>query len=164
MGALPVFFALWVLLTVLHQFDLPGLRRVNFYGFVPTVKFFAPIPMTTDTRIYYSYSMQPDKAVSDREWIELLPLRKSALPALWNPEQRINKSLHNIARQILHLSAKAPRIEYTVPYLRILNMAQDRARRHGDGYVQFLITRHRGIENDGRWIVFTSLEHRLADV
>lgn len=158
-----VLLALWWLTTVAYQFEPPILRKINFHGFVPSCRFFAPRPMITDARIYYACEPNRDQPLDQITWQPLIVAPKHSLRPIWNPDQRLEKSVHNIVRQLMRLHESGARVELTIPYLRLLNLANERSCDQVDaGYVRFIITRHRGVEDDGRYITFASHEHRLA--
>ena len=78
----------------------------------------------------------------------------------WNPEQRLEKTLNNLDRQIIELRDLGVELCFTIPYLRLLTLASIRARPN-DKYVRFLITKHRGFESNERFIGFVSQDHRI---
>lgn len=157
------FFGLWWATTVILQFEPAWIRRINFHGFVPSCRFFAPNPMVTDARVYFSCQPEPGSSFDDVTWQLLIEAPKGKFRMFWNPHQRLEKTVHNVVRQIMRLNEDTPSIELTAPYLRFLNLANSRGRNmHGDGYVRFVVTRHRGIENEGRYVTFLSKEHRLC--
>ncbi|MEW9853813.1 hypothetical protein [Novosphingobium sp. M1R2S20] len=157
--------AIWWLVTVAFQFEPPGLRTINFHGFVPSCRFFAPRPVVTDARVYYGHFAEPDGPLGEAIWQPIIVTPESPARPLWNPHQRLHKSIQTIVRQLGRLEAKGARMPLTIPYLRLLNVAQEHSRAAcSEGYVRFIVTRHRGVEEPGRYIVFVSEAHRIGDV
>jgi hypothetical protein len=154
----------WLAITILFQFE-PKFLRLNFHGFVPSCRFFAPNPMVTDARIYYTCEMSPGSALDEISWHPLIEAKKWRTRPFWNPHQRLEKTVHVVVRQIMRLNDETDHVELTVPYLRLLNIVDQRVRAgQGSGFVRFIITRHRGLEDTGRYITFASREHRVAGV
>jgi len=158
------FLGLWFAVTVGYQLQLPFLLRFNFRGFVPLCHFFAPKPTSTDVRVYYWCGEDPVSGVDEIVWKPLIRPNKGRIRAFWNPNQRLEKSLSNIARRISHLRRIGADVFYSVPYLRLLNVAEAHAACKPEGeYLRFIVTRHGGMEDESKFIFLTSHAHRLSD-
>jgi len=156
-------FTVWAIITILYQLEIKALKSINFFGFVPYCRFFAPNPTTTDIGIYYCGSNDEDISIEDEEWIPLVYEKKGLFQFYWNPNQRLNKTINTIVRQLSFLGDTNTNIKYTVPYLRLLNVSTEKVRNSQNAnYVRFIITRHKGREESiSRAIVFSSETHRV---
>jgi hypothetical protein len=154
-------FMIWLLLTVAYQFELKWIGRIDFHGFVPSCRFFSPNPVTTDHAVYFLSTIGrniPDSTKA--EWVPLIDTDSTQLRALWNPQLRLRKSTMLIVRQLMHNRELGPSVQLTTPYLRLLNLCQERCRKFDDAaYVKFIITRYKGFEDGRRFIVFESYVH-----
>jgi hypothetical protein len=156
-------FAGWLVVTALLQLNIAPLNRMEWYGFVPNCWFFSPDPVITDVGAYFATS---EEATSAREALVWRPLVESDLPRvlpLWNPEHRLQKSLLNLT---LHLALTRETVppsgaHYTVPYLRLLNLATSASNGSTEAFTRFIVTRHRGRASADRQILFESRAHAL---
>jgi hypothetical protein len=158
-GALIAFFTGWILLTIAYQFEPKILLRYDFKGFVPSCRFFAPMPMSTDPGFYYCTVDEPEGDIGGAIWGNLMPIRKRLIRPVWNPEQRLEKTLTIILEQLIVLKRQGARIEFSLPYLRLLNIASSKANARAPSRVRFRVTTHRGWEEPSRFIVLDSRSH-----
>jgi hypothetical protein len=115
--------SLFTLASVLNQFKQFDrlqrvLRRLDGWHLLPYYSFFAPRPMTNDSRIIYRLSS------ASEEWIEL-PVHRHPGPRrmIWNPDKYLNKALVDTCKFLMteyHLLADKRFIRISLYYLTIL--------------------------------------------
>jgi hypothetical protein len=153
------FFACWFVATAAYQIGKNPVHRLDWLGFIPSCRFFAPNPLITDIRVHYRAFSDESKEAEEDVWRPLLEVPRFPARALWNPGHRLQKSVNVMVPYLLRLQTRTDHIEYTGPYLRLLNVATSRARERGERYTQFLVTRHRGLASPSRQLMFRSKPH-----
>jgi hypothetical protein len=143
--------------------NVSPLTEMEWYGFVPNCWFFSPAPVITDVCAYFATS---DQAESFGEALVWRPLVEADLPRvlpLWNPEHRLQKSMLNLALHLALVRETVPPsgAHYTVPYLRLLNLATSTSNGSPEAFTRFIVTRHRGRASADRQILFESRAHAL---
>jgi hypothetical protein len=159
--ALIVFFGVWLLASLEAQRENSITLRLDFLGFIPSCRFFAPQPVTQDVRVYFRVLAAPNAESSI--WWPLEGPPRSLADALWAPGMRWNKALSTSIRSLLRASDRNPRmVNGSLSYLRLLNCITARAVKLPDArFVQFIITKHSGFEADTRIRLFTSSVHAI---
>lgn len=153
-------FVVWAVLSILFQFDNSKILKYNFWGFVPYCRFFAPNPVSRDIRIYYRPLATEDE--KDSVWYPFLHSNKRLISFIWSPEMRTEKAVTTLVKQLRHLNKNQPNIQYSFPYLKILNVVETKVRHTCDSnYLQFMITQHKGFEDETRGYIFISNVHRF---
>lgn len=83
-----VFFGIWLVLSILHQFSNAAgrwVRAKNVYSLIPGYTFFAPNPGTSNYRFVYR-DVFPERNYGDWREVEWCSQR-SLTDALWNPSR-----------------------------------------------------------------------------
>ena len=112
----------WLLLSVLVYVPAlqPGIRRWDLLALVPEWRFFAPTPAQHDYYLLYRDQLE-DGSLTD--WTEV----RAATPRcswnlVWNTSKRGNKALFDAIKELAaHVVASDPAIQFSVPYLTLLN-------------------------------------------
>lgn len=120
-----VFFALWLVATLLKQLDFPWARKVvafDVFHILPRWTFFAPNPGTSDYHLVYR-KMDAQNNVS--EFLEFPFHERNRLCFLWNPDKRVKKALMDLAIMMNQLCASDEYNENNIglsfSYVAILN-------------------------------------------
>jgi hypothetical protein len=132
-------------------------RFYNFAGLLPNYRFFAPKPLSADFAILWRC---PDEF--DSQWLTFTPINKRFWCVLWNPEQRIHKAISDATTLLLRAKRAYPqRVQFSYPYLLILNVVSAVAAKHGKGSVQFAISRSSGPRSCCAVLIFQSGKHQV---
>ena len=155
-------FFSWFLATAVYQLGKTPVNRVEWYGFIPNCRFFCPNPIVTDVRAYYATFSDADASLHTLVWRPLVEANLPRALPIWNPGHRLQKSVNIVAPWLVHAQTKLPsRPYYTVPYLRLLNLATNAPRGADEQFVRFIVTRHRGRASSDRQVLFESRIHAL---
>lgn len=98
----PMAFGAHLAATVFTQ--LPGngfgrVREVDLFALVPSWRFFAPKPATTD---YHLFARGLDAGGSKTSWIDLHPpVDRTLRHAVWFPEHRVQKAVFDVMTDLL---------------------------------------------------------------
>jgi hypothetical protein len=161
-------FVLWFALSAIGQFDwrvTRWLRGHDYFSLIPRWTFFAPRPGRTD----YHLMVQVFHGDVPQPWREQpLADRRTWLGALWNPEKRHRKALSDLVRGVTRAMAEIDRatrwqVQYTVPYIAILNYLSAAAAGEGASHVRFMILECEGFYFEREpWPVFLSARHAVG--
>ena len=150
-----------------RQFDwrvTRWLRSHDHFSLVPRWTFFAPRPGRTD----YHLMLQVFHGDDAQPWREQpLADRRTLVGAVWNPEKRNKKALTDLVRSMTRAASGMDRenlwrIQYTVPYIALLNYLSDAAAAEGVSHVRFMILESEGFYFEREpWPVFLSARHAV---
>jgi len=93
--------------------------------------------------------------------------RRTLVGAVWNPEKRNKKALTDLVRSMTRAASGMDRenlwrIQYTVPYIALLNYLSDAAAAEGVSHVRFMILESEGFYFEREpWPVFLSARHAV---
>jgi hypothetical protein len=151
------FLLTWLVCSCVAQWDVPWLFRLDFLGLFPNCKYFAPKPISLDLAVYV-------RSIDDKEnfspWRSLVPAQKGVLCAIWNPQHRLRKAIHDLLGMLQQHDAKEETRHLSLPYLLLLNATTAKlcAGNRVAG-VQFVISGYAGYENAVQDIIFLSHLH-----
>ncbi len=155
-------FAGWFVATAVYQFGKTPVNRIEWYGFIPNCRFFCPNPIVTDVRAYYARSRSAQDIHQTLVWYPIVETNLPRTLPFWNPGHRLQKSVNILAPWLVQIREKFPATaHYTVPYLRLLNLASSTEEDSAESFTRFIVTRHRGRANFDRQILFESRVHAL---
>lgn len=156
------FLGLWLIATILYQNPTGRLGRFDFMGFVPFCRFFAPNPVSVDTRLYYRLLQSPESQQDDScPWLSVPIDGKSYISFIWAPQMRLEKTLHILSRQLLRVQRRHEELVYSIHYLRALNQCIALVGADRSPYIQFCILQQPGF-GCGRYSrAFLSDVHRI---
>jgi hypothetical protein len=165
-GWLAAILALWLVVSVLGQFECRAsrmLRRHDHFSLIPRWTFFAPRPGRTD---YHLMVQLFSSGEEDQPWCEQpLASCRTMTGAVWNPEKRNRKALADLVRSMVRVSANMDRenrwqIQYSVPYIALLNYLSSLAAAQGSSHLRFMILESEGFYFEREpWPVFLSARH-----
>jgi hypothetical protein len=144
-----LFFALWLLLTILNQFNFKWARQIkkqDVFHLLPSWTFFAPNPGTSDYHIVYR-TMDDNKNIS--AFIEI-PLQsdRQLTHACWNSSKRIKKALTDLVMSLKKLCAaeelKKEKLQVSFSYIALLNFLTHLEKSASVKFIQFAILESKG--------------------
>jgi hypothetical protein len=157
--------AVWLLATCLAQFNYSWVRRVvsDPLHIIPRWTFFAPNPGTSDFHLVFR---QVSVTGEMSHFREMSTRRRRRLAVLFNPEKRANKALHDLSVMLASLIATRnwdeTTIQYSFPYLGLLNMALTQPRDPTTEKIQFCLLCTSGYRDSGSPVmIITSGFHRV---
>jgi hypothetical protein len=162
-----VAFSIWMVATILYQFDKPSLylSRFDVFRLLPRWTFFSPNPGQHDMHLLYRDRLQSE-ALTDWYEVDFIGT-PAAIPILWNPEKRLAKVLWDCWAAIQHFSkldGYAPLyLALSGAYLVLLNIAQRAPSFETSIERQFALVRSRGFVDREIEPLFVSGFHALAD-
>jgi hypothetical protein len=155
----------WLVATAVAQFwTLPWVARWKAYDLaevVPGWSFFAPNPGSSDAELLYR-DEQVDGALGP--WTAIRFARSTLLRALWNPDKRRRKSLHDLSAALLgEAGTGLERNEVILgsAYLTLLYYVSMAPTGPMSAKRQFILARSFGDHGGSPQIVFISAWHRL---
>ncbi|MFX0557845.1 hypothetical protein ACOCEA_13685 [Maribacter sp. CXY002] len=153
-------FFIWTILSIWAQLSNAYILRYNFFGFIPYCRFFSPNPVSTDLKIYYRTAKDEMPELDYAIWKPLRQVKNNKYSFIWSPEKKNQKTLNTLVRNLLIQKKRHKNIEFSLPYLTLLNIIQTNLASNQNGdLIQFLITRHKGYESDNREKLFISKIH-----
>jgi hypothetical protein len=154
-------FAGWILATAIYQLELgTPLRRLEWCGFIPDCRFFCPHPAMTDLQAYYARSADATGDGHALVWRSLVEQDLPRALPLWNPQVRLRRSAGKLISSLLQIREAIPSgAPYSVPYLRLLNLAANAGEGSAEPFLRFIVTEHRGRASAERLILFESRTH-----
>lgn len=126
---LQILLLLYVLLTILNQFNCLWMHRLNqryLLGLIPTWTFFAPKPGMHDFRIAYRCFLNDDDCTPLHPVFENF-FSRSHLSFVWNPNKRLKKAVFDAGVELAGLIEENSKnnnkycIELSMPYILILS-------------------------------------------
>ncbi|MCU4188633.1 hypothetical protein M9Q43_05575 [Flavobacterium sp. HXWNR29] len=152
-------FFIWGVASIKMQLSTSKILKYNFYGYLPYCRFFAPDPVSHDTR-FYIRGFDVDGQSSS--WKEPVAEKRLAMYYLWNPTSRLEKALLTNVKELKTYLDNREIIHLSFPYIKLLNVAAGCIKEDGSStHVQFMITKHTGFENTTRECLFMSSIHKL---
>lgn len=92
-------FSVWLELSILRQCRRAPpawLRKLDIFGLVPSWRFFSPVPMRCDYRLFFRDHLRAGGVYG---WVEVTPYaRRGGWSCLWNPNRRLRKAFEVNAR------------------------------------------------------------------
>jgi hypothetical protein len=158
----------WFVMSVIAQ----AVPRVHYhlgvasrFGLIPSWRFFAPNPATSDTHLFFRDrsadrtvgSLRPASTIASRHWHQLF----------WNPSKFHDKVITDVSGALLQHSRELGRaglddrlITLSTPYLALLHLAMRAPHRPESVARQFILADETPSANDAeRRIVFVSGFH-----
>ena len=164
-GVLALTFSLWLVATVAFHFDRfrDPLGRWDALGLLPRWNFFAPNPGTHDFHLLIRDCVRPD-VFTNWTRVEIGLASRSWVSALWYPGGREPKALYDIGMDALVTAATLEfdpgRMQFTPPYLALLNAAQAAPKTAFSKGRQFALALISPEGEDDRMLIRSAL-HRL---
>jgi len=156
---LTIFFVIWGIASIMMQLSTSKILRFNFYGYLPYCRFFAPEPVSYDTRFYVRGTFSNGQVTP---WLEPVAERRTSAYFLWNPTSRLEKGLLTIYKELKIYLEYKDSIHLSFPYVKLLNIAVGWYKNNQSiSHVQFMITKHVGFEDNTRECVFLSSVHKI---
>jgi hypothetical protein len=162
-----VFFFVWVIATIVNQFDYPWVRKIQSFDIcriLPRWTFFAPNPGTSDFHILYRQKDVEDNITDFTE----IPLhgKRYLSSIIWNPEKRVKKVLLDLAitinSQIAAKLLNENNIKLSFGYIALLNFLSTVPLNKSTRYIQFVILESAGfIETVEPQLVICSEFHKI---
>jgi hypothetical protein len=142
-----VVFAIWLLVTVLSQFDrAKTLKMLDLFGLIPTWTFFAPNPGTTDYHLLYR-DIWRDGQVGHWKEVRLHAGRRLA-STLWNPQKRRSKAFFDLVMALVQEAQRQPDeprlLAVSAPYIVLVNAVNGLPHSRIAQATQFLILQTHG--------------------
>jgi hypothetical protein len=140
------FYLGWILLTCMNQHSFMSdtwVQKYDIFHLVPIWTFFAPNPGVSDYNLLFRVK-KADGSISGFQEVPLRSEKKIAM-ALFNPNRRLQKALHDHARAIIMnvddciTEQTKANIKLTFSYISILNFCSKLARKPDAYAVQFMI-------------------------
>ena len=161
-----MFFLIWLLLTIVNQFDTKfsqEIRKYDIFHLLPRWTFFAPNPGTSDYHFLYRFK-STDNQIS--AFIEI-PLHgnRNILSAVWNSNKRLKKALLDLVMDINRLCAQEQinesNIKISFSYIALLNFITSIEKPYKTNYVQFVILKSDGFieKRDPQLILCSEFHH-----
>lgn len=160
-AALIVFFAVWLVLSVLSQFStdrLNALKRLDVFQILPIWTFFAPNPGHSDYHVIGRDRLSDGTTTA---WRDVLPIpQQGALSAVWNPRKRRTKVVVDAVATLVEMVGRAKKegrvpeslergLLLSGPYLVLLNIVAHVAKHHPDAAAfQFAVVERQGFGRD----------------
>lgn len=164
--AIGSFFSIWLVATVLSQFESRLRQRVaqlDIFHLLPRWTFFAPNPGTWDHHLLFR-TMNREGGVSEFSEISLHSRPLTAFA--WNPGKRVKKGLLDLASQLDQLCGSGSlddrNIRLSFHYVALLNMVLTQFE-HTDNTqsVQFALMKTRGFAEDDAQLILCSDFHEV---
>lgn len=161
-----VFFAVWLLVTILFQISPTGWIRwpkyYDYFAMIPVWTFFAPNPGTTDVHLLYRDKVSNGAVMSWRE----VPFHASVLRAVWNPRKRLQKGLSDLGNDLQGYAAEHlehPELILTHPgFIALLNFVSRQPHAPSTTFTQFALARSYGNHSETPTdVMFLSTFHRI---
>lgn len=150
---------IWGVASIKMQSSTSKILKYNFYGYLPYCRFFAPEPVSHDTRFYIRGINADGKSSL---WTEPVAEKRLAMYFIWNPTSRLEKALLTNVKELKAYLDNRDNIHLSFPYIKLLNVATGCVSEDGHStHVQFMITKHTGYENTTRECLFMSSIHKL---
>lgn len=149
-----VFFATWLLLTILIQFDFKWanqIKKQDVFHLLPSWTFFAPNPGTSDYHIVYR-TMDENNHVS--AFVEF-PLHsdRPLTHAFWNSSKRVKKVLTDLVmilkKTIAAEDLNKEKLQVSFSYIALLNFLTHLEKPASAKFIQFAILESKGYNDPG---------------
>ena len=131
-------FALWFAASVAAQVPAEWARRMRSFdaiGMLPSWGFFAPNPVRTDCHLVYRHVLGSGDVT---DWTEAFVWRAPSTRWLWNPDRRVEKAISDASSHLGRRDDLAG-VQWSTPYLLLLNHVSGLPRMQGAAAVQFAL-------------------------
>lgn len=154
--SLAVLFFCWLIITVIRQKANSKIPASDTLDLIPNCRFFAPRPLSHDYRIY----VQGIKEFNDTtNWIPLVDFNRNWWNFLWNPKQKLIKTINDMTQKFLRAKKLHP---LDFEYLIILNRCTQMFMYEPSVVsVKFIIIQKTGFQNSAANIIFQSKTHHI---
>lgn len=166
-------FSLWLGLSILRQCAASSPRwlgKIDIFGLAPSWRFFGPVPMRCDYRLFFRDRLRNGGVYG---WVEITPFQPpDRWRWLWNPDRRLRKAFEVSGRALSRKPSPATlqnepsgleEICGSKPYLTVRNYVVHLPPAPEGVARQFALTASRDLADDSHaQILFLSRFHPIA--